>query len=243
MRLIEFNPGNHFMTRTTAVGNPRAHASTSRTIATSAIALLVGACASSPQQRDVWTVTESVDPITSVSRCIVAPPDRACGTAYTRTGYLYPFVENNSELGLLVGVSSGGPIRVPPGDIVWRVDDKPHRTLDAVNTPTLGTASPPVDTSEMTDVVRQSFETAMAASSGMISSIQNGTTAVDGENAQEMLAEMRAGSQLLYRSAAASQSMGLANPSTIAVGRYRDGEQEPFPLDASFESALQRCGL
>lgn len=243
MRLIEFNPGNHFMTRTTAVGNPRAHASTSRTIATSAIALLVGACASSPQQRDVWTVTESVDPITSVSRCIVAPPDRAWGTAYTRTGYLYPFVENNSELGLLVGVSSGGPIRVPPGDIVWRVDDKPHRTLDAVNTPTLGNTSPPIDTSEMTDVVRQSFETAMAASSGMISSIQNGTTAVDGENAQEMLAEMRAGSQLIYRTVTASQSLGLANPSSTAVGRYSGGAKEPYPLDASFESALQRCGL
>lgn len=173
----------------------------------------------------------------------MAPPDKAWGTAFTRTGYLYPFVENNSKLGLLVGVSSGGRVRVPPGDIVWRVDDAPYRTLIAAKTPVIEENPLPIDTSGMTAEVRKSIEASMAASAGMISSIQNGTTAVAGEEAQEMLAEMRTGNELIYRTVAASQSFGLTNSSTMAVGRYNGKDLAPFPLDASFESALQQCGF
>jgi hypothetical protein len=45
-------------------------------------------------------------------------------TRFTTTGGLYPIVEMNSSYGLLVGISSGGRIRVPTGDMLWVVDDK-----------------------------------------------------------------------------------------------------------------------
>lgn len=231
------------MTTPTTTLKMRARLSPPLAAAASILAIFAGGCTSTPKERPVWVVSTSVDPITSIGRCVVAPPDTRWGISFTRTGYLYPFVENNSELGLLVGVSSGGPVRVPPGDIVWRVDSAPHRTLSAAETPVMGANTLPIDTSSMTDEMRRSVETSMAASAGMISSIQNGTTAVDGAKAEEILVEMRAGHELVFRAVAASQSLGLTNPSTTAVGRYAGKSQEPFPLDASFEYALQECGL
>ena len=45
--------------------------------------------------------------------------------SYTRVGALYPFVDQKGAHGLLVGVASGGRIRVPSGDILWRIDEQP----------------------------------------------------------------------------------------------------------------------
>ena len=221
---------------------PRSHSALTLLAVVSA-AVLTAACATTPSNQPVWRASASVDPITSVSRCVVSPPDTDGRGAYSRTGYLYPFVENNSELGLLVGVSSGGPVRMPPGDIVWRVDAEPHRTLRAAQTPSMGASGFDIDTSAMSPEVRQSLEASMAASAGMMSSIQNGITAVDGAEAEEMLAEMRGGSALIYRAASASQNLGLTSSSTQAVGRYTSDGHEPFPLDESFENALAQCGL
>ena len=98
-------------------------------ICLSLLGCLAGACASSPDATGRWSASTSNDPITGVERCVVTIPDRRFGSAFSRTGVVYPFVEKNSELGLMVGVSSGGQIRLPTGDIEWRVDNNPHHTL------------------------------------------------------------------------------------------------------------------
>lgn len=85
--------------------------------------------------KGAWDVVRTNDPITGRSTCVVSSLDRIGRSRYTRFGYLYAVVENNPEAGLLVGVSSGGRLRLPVGDVVWRVDDKPYRTLKAADNP------------------------------------------------------------------------------------------------------------
>ena len=92
--------------------------------------------------RGVWDVIRTTDPITGASTCVVAALDYVGKDSFSRMGMLYPVVENNPVHGLLVGVSSGGKFRLPTGDIVWRVDDRPFRELKAQNNP--GASAQPV---------------------------------------------------------------------------------------------------
>ena len=78
---------------------------------------------------EFWQVSRTSDPITGATSCIVAAVDRAGKSSFTPAGMLYPFVEKSSVHGLLVGVSSGGRFRLPTGQIIWRVDERPFRTL------------------------------------------------------------------------------------------------------------------
>ena len=56
---------------------------------------------------------ENAQVLTGQSRCVVAHYDHIGDIRYTRTAFLYPVVEQNPEYGLLVGVSTGGPVRIP----------------------------------------------------------------------------------------------------------------------------------
>ena len=211
-----------------------------------AICLLAGAlaaCASTPETAGRWTASASVDPITGVERCVVTVPDRSFGSAFSRTGSLYPFVEQNSELGLMVGVSSGGRYRLPTGDIDWRVDDNPHHTLKAADTPSTGGTVASVSTEDMSDAQARAYEQSMEDIEGMVFSIQNGVTAAGGEKAEALLAELRAGSELRFRSKGAAPSAGLVSSSTYLTGRFENGQLVPIILDESFEVALRQCGL
>lgn len=106
-------------------------AATTIVAATMAATCITRAASAKKAPKPVWQVSRTGDPITGATSCIVAAYDQAAGLSYTRTGALYPFVENSSTHGVLVGVGSGGRIRLPTGDIVWRVDDRPFRTLAA----------------------------------------------------------------------------------------------------------------
>jgi hypothetical protein len=103
----------------------------------------------------VWQVTRSSDPVTGATRCIVAAYDQARGKSFSRTGTLYPIVENSSVHGVLVGVSSGGRFRLPTGDIVWRVDDRPFRTPAAADNPAGATTAMPQESADMQRLVDQ----------------------------------------------------------------------------------------
>lgn len=206
-------------------------------------AIVLTACASSSNPSVRWTASGSVDPITGVERCVVSIPDRRFGSAFSRTGYIYPFVEQNSELGLMVGVSAGGQIRFPTGDIEWRVDDNSHHSLKAADTPSTGVDLPQVNTSIMSAATLEVYDQSMADAEGLVFSIQNGVTAVGGEKAIELLDEMRAGSELRLRSKTAAPAAGLVSPSTYRTGRVENGEIVPFLLDESFETALTQCGI
>jgi len=83
----------------------------------------------------------------------------------------------------------------------------------------------------------------MADAEGMVFSIQNGVTATGGEQAETLLEELRAGTELRFRSTAAAPSAGLVSSSTYLTGRFENGKLVPIMLDESFERALATCGI
>jgi hypothetical protein len=204
-------------------------------------ASLVSACATTPAQ--VWIASTTTDPITSVSRCVVAAPDSFnTGTTYftTRVGALYPVVENNSQLGVLVGVSSGGTIRMPVGDIVWRIDDKPFRTLRMIDNPAVAgqpALTMPTDPAQkaMHETVSNAYKLAQQAAST--------ATVASGARAKELLAEMMAGKSLIFRRETAAPAYGLPSSAPYSVGQYTSEGQRPIPIDESFHQSLAACGI
>ena len=190
--------------------------------------------------------------MTGIQRCVASVPDRSfTGARYTVNGYLYPVVENNSELGLLIGVSSGGDIPVPTGDILWRIDSNEVHTLLVSETPTIG-----ADGQADENAFSRTYAQTMSVINQMVASVQNGATLVGGKRAEAILAEMRSGSELVFREAVAAPNTGLIRSGTENMGiveedysvRARLGldpvrSRRPIKLDDSFEAALQECGL
>jgi hypothetical protein len=186
-----------------------------------------------------WQAARTADPITGATSCVVSAVDYVGKFRYSRMGYLYPIIEMNGKYGLLVGVSSGGRYRVPSGDIVWRVDDKPFRELKAAdNPPSVQSAMPAA-----TDVASKAMMDMMAISNKFIVAATATSTLASGEIAKEMLAELRAGSGVIFRAAAATSAYGLPDSAMYRVGQYTNDGLKPIPVDASLETALAECGI
>jgi hypothetical protein len=186
--------------------------------------------------KPVWQVTRTSDAITGATSCIIAAYDRAAGLSFSRTGALYPFVENNSVHGVLVGVSSGGRVRVPTGDIVWRVDDRPFRTLAAADNPAgMSGSAIPLGTPGMQELVDQQMRLIAAATAT--------STVASGGTARAILSEMLAGKGLVFRAAAATAGYGLPTGAERNVGQITRDGLRPYPLDESFRAGLATCGI
>lgn len=202
-------------------------------LATACVAYLSPQSADARRNRgSVWSVEESADPITGVRRCVVTAFDRAASTSFSRTGYLYPIVEFNSEFGLLVGVSSGGRIRLPSGDIVWRVDQRDFRELRAADNPVAEQVEAPEPSQDLTAYQMRLIQAATATA-----------TVASGDRAREMLDEMIGGSSLIFRSGAAAPAYGLPSDQTNRVGQATSDGLRPYPLDQSFRDGLAQCGI
>lgn len=210
-----------------------------RVVSCLAVAALMISPAAQARKKPVqtWAASRITDPITGVTRCIVSATDRAAGMRLTRVGALYPVVELNSEHGLLVGVSSGGRVRIPAGDIVWRVDDRPFHELKAADNPVGHVPSAIPDS-----VAAQLGTSAAKNMNRMIAAASATSTMASGEKAKALLAEMIAGRGLLFRTAAV-QSFGLADPRAQEVGQVTREGLTPIPLDESFRTALAECGI
>jgi hypothetical protein len=124
---------------------------------------------------------------------------------FTRVGYLYPVVERNSKLGLLVGVRSGGRVPIPIGDVLWRVDDRPFRELKAADNPR---GAAPVAAYRTGN---EAADKAMADALAMASGLSSTATVASGDRAREMLAEMLAGQSLIFRQAGAAPGLRAAD--------------------------------
>lgn len=200
--------------------------------------------AAKKKPREAWSVTKTEDSITGAKTCVVAAYDQVRKSRFTQTGALYPIVEKNDTLGILVGVSSGGRYRLPTGDILWRVDKLPHRTLKAADNPATASsldASTPYKTGN--EVADKAMADAMAATSGMTAAMTATSTVASGGKASEMLAEMLSGHGLIFRSAAVAPAFGLPNDRSSRVGQYTDEGLKPIPLDASFRAGVTECGI
>ncbi|WP_334655931.1 hypothetical protein [Sphingomonas panaciterrae] len=204
-------------------------------------AVLAATVAASPvmagkKPKLTWQVARTNDPITGVTSCVVAAWDRAGGMSFSRTGALYPFVENSSVHGLLVGVSSGGRYRMPTGDIAWRIDDHPFRTLVAADNPAGMNTSPiPSDHAATAALVEQQMRLVAAATAT--------STVASGKTARTMLDEMLAGSGLLFRPVAATLGYGLPGGANQRIGQITKDGLRPYPLDESLRAGLATCGI
>jgi hypothetical protein len=147
---------------------------------------------------------------------------------FTRVGALYPVVEMNSRFGLLVGVSSGGQFRLPTGEILWRVDDRPFRTLRAQDNPVAETRTGPSGPGNEALAQAYRLSAAMTATS----------TIASGDLAREMLVELVNGRELIYRQSTAAADVGLVNPNGSAVGQITRESLVPYQLDDSFHEGL-----
>ncbi len=186
-----------------------------------------------------WQATRTADPITGATSCVVSAIDYAGSFRFSRMGYLYPIIEMNGKHGLLVGVSSGGRYRLPSGDIIWRVDDKPFRELKAADNP-LAASSVSVASD---DIAGRAMADVMAVSNRFIQAGTATSTVASGATAKAMLAELRAGHGLIFRAAATTAAYGLPDSNMYKVGQYTSDGLKPFPVDASLEASLTQCGI
>jgi len=146
--------------------------------------------------------------------------------------------------GLLVGVSSGGRYRLPTGDILWRVDDRPFRELKATDNPSApGAAAAYRMPAVPNDAAASAMQDAMAATMRLTAGMTATSTMASGQLAHEMLAEMLNGHQLLYRNAAVAPAYGLPSVETMRVGQYTAKGQRPLPIDDSFRAGIASCGM
>lgn len=190
------------------------------------------------ERAPTWQVLRATDPITRASTCAVVASDYYGKSRFTQTGSLYPVVEMNSTYGLLVGVSSGGRFRLPTGDILWAVDELPHREIRAAENP----GSVPVPTPS-TDPAR-TMEAVTAYATQLARTAMATSTMASGAKAREMLDEMIAGRSLLFRAAALGSQTGLPDYSALMVGqRNEKGQVYPIALDSSFRDGLKVCGI
>ena len=202
------------------------------------VAIIAAPAQAKRERSPTWQVLRATDPVTRASTCAVVASDYYGKSRFTRTGSLYPVVEMNSSYGLLVGVSSGGRIRLPTGDILWAVDELPHREIRAAENP--GAVPMPSPSADSTKTVEAVTAYAMQmAKAGVATS-----TMASGARAREMLDEMIAGRSLLFRAAALGAQTGLPDYSALMVGQKNEkGDVYPIALDASFRNGLRACGI
>jgi hypothetical protein len=192
--------------------------------------------------REAWSVTRTTDPITGAPSCVVAAYDQIGRSKFSRMGFLYAVVENSAKHGVLVGVSSGGQFRLPTGDILWRVDDRPHRELRASDNPPSGASpGPPARTGN--DAVDKTIADAMALTASLTASMTATSTVARGDRATEMLSEMVAGRSLIFRQANAAPAYGLPSSQTHRVGQFTNEGLRPIPIDDSFRRGLAECRI
>jgi hypothetical protein len=208
-------------------------------------AIITGLCfaGSAPAKkprRGAWDVIRTTDPIIGASTCVVAALDYVGKDSFSRMGMLYPVVENNPVHGLLIGISSGGKFRLPTGDIVWRVDDRPFRELKAEDNPATGPA-PVIPAAS--DPASKAMQDTLALTMKMTVSMTATSTMASGDRAKSMLEEMLAGKALIFRSAAVTTAYGLQNNAMYRVGQVTEKGLRPIPIDESFRQGLATCRI
>ncbi|MEZ5656104.1 MAG: hypothetical protein R3E04_09495 [Sphingobium sp.] len=224
------------------------------------------------KKKGAWSVVRTEDPITGRATCAVSALDRLAHIRFARIGALYAVVENNPEAGLLVGVSSGGRWRMPVADIVWRIDNRPYRTLKAVDNPEVaGTNNPALAAAEVAngatsqpdgraapqpndaattspdtpslEAYRDSIEGAMERQTALVAAMTATATMASGDSAKAMLDEMQQGKTLLFRQQAAAPLYGLPSSQVYKVGQDANKGHKPIPIDQSFHDGLVACGI
>lgn len=197
-------------------------------LAASAMAVLSG-CATTPLP--TWGALDRLDRFTDQSSCRVTLVTAIQTDAYRPHLRYYPFVERRGSE-IRVGVMANPRLPLPVGAVQVRINDNTAWTIDASETPldTQGTAPLPLDayipadaTPAQVEAIRRSAE----AMSSTVNQAMSPYTAVTGAKADQILAQMKTGSRVIYR------TLGANSSSTT-------GEAV---LGPQFNQALTRCGI
>jgi hypothetical protein len=179
-----------------------------------------------------WITVRNTDKFTDKSTCAVT-----VGSFYTRRGVYtasnsyYPYIEA-VDGDLRVGVKSGGRYLIPVGDVQLRIDQNTAWTISTSETPLdyvpegqlkAMQAYAPKDPQQQ-QLIASTYKTAMEGAARSMSPF----TAATGEKARSILAQMRAGHSMIYR------TVGL-NQAASSTGEYA--------IDQSLETALSECGI
>lgn len=178
-----------------------------------------------------WGALDRVDRFTDQSSCRVTLVTAIRADIYRPGLRFYPFVERRGSE-VRVGLMSHPGLPLPVGGVQIRIDDNPAWTVDPSETPLDSQATtplqleaylPPDATPAQVEAIRRSTE----AMSSTVNQAMSPYTAATGAKAQQIVAQMKAGSRVIYRTLGANAS------STTGEAM----------LGAEFNQALARCGI
>jgi len=204
----------------------------------SASFLFVVGCASTLQPQKPWVSTIKMDEFTDEVTCsVIAGTLMSNNFSLTYQNRYYPVIKKVNDQ-LLVGVVSGGTAPLPVGNVQLRIDDHDTWTIEASETPVDGENSM-VDvaysesmtsayTANMTEEQKAQYLAVLEATKQNSAGIMSPETLTTGDKARAILEQIRSGKELKVR----VLGFGMQKSTT---GRH--------PIDASFEKALNECGI
>lgn len=202
-----------------------------RTPALLLLALVMSGCATGPGQSVEWITVRNTDQFTDKSTCgVTVGSFYTVGGVFTASNHYYPYIESvNGEL--RVGIRSGGRFKIPVGDVQLRIDQNPAWTIATGETPVdyvpegqLKAMQAYGGDAKQQQMLESTYKAALQASAQAMSPF----TAATGEKAEKILAQMKTGKVLIYR------TLGM-NQAASTTGEYA--------LDQSLSKALTECGI
>jgi hypothetical protein len=192
----------------------------------------ITACASNAPKQN-WIVVKDTDQFTDKTTCTVTTGSfYSGGSVYTLNGNFYPYIQKDDS-NVIVGVRSGGKVKMPVGNIQLRIDANPAWTVTSAETTILATSAnvnsqPPLYADNLSDeqkkVFAETYKTAMNSTTQVMSPF----TSTTGDKAHSILAEMLSGQKLIYR--------------TIGLNQAASSTGEVL-LDNSLKESLSQCGI
>lgn len=200
--------------------------------------LTISGCASTSTPQESWVSTIKVDEFTDEVTCtVVAGTQQSNGFSYSQQNRYYPVIKSlNGEL--LVGVTSGGTVPLPVGNVQLRVDGNDTWTIEASETPVDGKNSladvaysdsmTEAYTTNMSAEQKAQYLAVLEATKKNTAGIMSPETLATGDKAKAILEQIKTGTELKVR----VLGFGM-QPST--TGRH--------VIDQSLIQALKECGI
>jgi hypothetical protein len=195
------------------------------------ITLTLSGCASTPAKVE-WITDKKTDEFTDITTCRVTTGSYYTSSGvYTKTGALYPMVEQVDGV-LRVGLQSGGKYKIPVGNVQLRIDNNTAWDISTSETPVdlVPTINPmtSISTANLSDEQKKIIDQSVANAMNSTAQIMSPYTVATGDKAKSILKEMLSGKELKYR------TVGL-NQAASTIGS--------FNLDESLQVALNTCQI
>lgn len=193
------------------------------------VTVIIAALSGCATGGDLWKATQETDSFSDVSTKMVTVGDFKRGSVLSTSSLrYYPFV-GVFDGSLVVGIRSGGRIKVPTGTVQMRIDANQAWTISPEETPVMMTpAIAPAATYPMPSVAEVNIQQIQEAAMKTVQQSMSPYTVATGDKAKKIIAEMLVGKKLIYRTIGFNQAAST------------QGEVE---IDDSFHRALLLIGV